>query len=168
MTGNELTPQRPRAVRSRAVRSPLPPSLTDSTGFLLSWVAARASERFTAGLSEVGLTAHQLGLLTLLRGGPQVQARLSEQLAVFQPVVVTLVNELEAGGLVRRSPHPKDRRAIQVHLQPAGQIRLREAESVMARSTDEIFQSIDADERALLHDMLLRMSRDDNPETTET
>jgi DNA-binding MarR family transcriptional regulator len=147
--------------RPRAVRSPLPPSLTGSTGFLLSWVAARASEHFNTALAEVGLTAHQLGVMTLLLDGPQVQARLSEQLTVFQPVMVTLVNELEALGLVERRPHPNDKRALEVHLKPAGRERLRLAEVAMARSTDEIFRALDQSERAQLHDMLLRMSEPD-------
>ncbi|MDP4511385.1 MarR family transcriptional regulator [Nonomuraea sp. G32] len=59
-------------------------------------------------------------MLTQLQNGPLVQARLSERLSVFKPVVVTLVNELEAMGLAERRPHPRDRRAVQVHLLPAG------------------------------------------------
>lgn len=143
--------------RGRVVRSPLPPSLTDSTGFLLSWVAANASDRFTAALAEAGLTAHQLGVMTLLTDGPQVQARLSEQLEVFQPVMVTLVNELETAGLVRRAPHPGDRRAVDVHLEPAGAERLARAGAAMAAVTEEIFGSLSAADREALHRILLDM-----------
>ncbi len=77
--------------------------------------------------------------MTLLTDGPQVQARLSEQLEVFQPVMVTLVNELEAAGLVRRAPHPDDRRAVDVHLEPAGAERLAQAGAALAAVTEEIF-----------------------------
>lgn len=78
-------------------------------------------------------------MLTLLRDGPLVQARLSERLGVFKPVMVTLVNELEAMGLVRRQPHPTDRRALEVHLLLAGQRRVEEAEAVSERASAEFF-----------------------------
>lgn len=146
------------ASRPRVVRSPLPPSLTDSTGFLLSWVAAHASDAFAAALSEVGLTAHQLGVMTLLLEGPQKQARLSEQLEVFQPVMVTLVNELEAAGLVRRAPHPSDRRAVEVHLQPAGAERLARADAAMKAATEQIFGGLADPDRDTLHRILLQMT----------
>jgi DNA-binding MarR family transcriptional regulator len=148
----------PEHARPRAVRSPLPPTLTDSTGFLLSWVAAHASERFAEALAEVGLTAHQLGVLTVLVDGPLVQARLSEQLAVFQPVMVTLVNELESAGLVRRAPHPRDRRAVEVHLEPAGAERLTQANDALARATEQIFGGLRDADRDTLHRILLQMT----------
>lgn len=144
--------------RSRVVRSPLPPSLTDSTGFLLSWVASHASEAFATALAEVGLTAHQLGVMTLLLEGPQKQARLSEQLEVFQPVMVTLVNELETAGLVRRVPHPSDRRAVEVHLEPAGAERLARADAAMKAATEQIFGRLADADRDTLHRILLQMA----------
>lgn len=42
-----------------------------------------------------------------------MQARLSERLDVLQPVMMTLINELEAMCLVQRRPHPSDRRAVE-------------------------------------------------------
>jgi DNA-binding MarR family transcriptional regulator len=146
------------AHRPRTVRSPLPPTLTDSTGFLLGWVASHASEAFATALTEVGLTAHQLGVMTLLVGGPQKQARLSEQLEVFQPVMVTLVNELEAAGLVRRQPHPTDRRAVEVHLEPAGAERLARADTAMAAATEQIFGGLPDADRDTLHRILLQLT----------
>jgi DNA-binding MarR family transcriptional regulator len=139
------------------VRSPLPPSLTDSTGFLLSWVAANATEHFNGSLAAVGLTAHQLGVLTLLTDGPQMQARLSEQLEVFQPVMVTLINELEAAGFVRREAHPGDRRAVDVHLEPRGEERLAQAGLALSAATEAIFGSLSTEDRDTLHRILLQM-----------
>jgi hypothetical protein len=70
--------------RGRVVRSPLPPSLTDSTGFLLGWVSTHATERFNGALAAVGLTPHQLGVLTLLIDGPQKQALIDKMVAIAQ------------------------------------------------------------------------------------
>lgn len=158
--------------RSRAVRAPLPHSVTDSTGFLLGWVASHASEVFASALAEVGLTAHQLGVMTLLIDGPKKQARLSEQLEVFQPVMVTLINELETAGLVRREPHPRDRRAVEVHLEAAGYERLARADAVMAAATDRIFGRLPDADRDTLHRILLQMAHqldsEPDPKTQES
>jgi DNA-binding MarR family transcriptional regulator len=135
-----------------------PPALARWTGFLLSWVAASSSEHYTNALSTVGLKAHHLGVLTLLRDGPLVQARLSERLGVFKPVMVTLVNELEAMDLVRRQPHPTDKRALEVHLLPAGQRRIEEAEAVSERASAEFFAPLSPSERRDLHTLLAKLA----------
>jgi hypothetical protein len=78
-------------------------------------------------------------VLILLQDGPTVQSRLSEHLGVFKPVMVSLIDDLEAMALVRRIPHPTDRRAVGVHLLPAGRQRIKTAEKVSRRATDEFF-----------------------------
>lgn len=138
-----------------------PRMVTQSTGWMLSWVAQGATQRFDAALAEIGLTAHQLGVLSVLRAGPQTQSALSDQLAVFKPVMVTLMNELEAHGWARRHPHPNDRRAVEVHLTPAGATKLAEAEAVLAATEEQIFSALGPAERAQLHDWLVRMSEVD-------
>jgi MarR family transcriptional regulator, lower aerobic nicotinate degradation pathway regulator len=135
-----------------------PPVLARWTGFLLAWVAASGGEHYGRALASVGLTAQQLGVLVLLRDGPMVQARLSERLNVFKPVMVTLVNELEAMGLVARRAHPRDRRAVHVHLLPAGTRRIREAERVSERASDEFFAPLTARQRQTFHHLLAKLA----------
>ncbi|MFB4281793.1 MULTISPECIES: MarR family winged helix-turn-helix transcriptional regulator [unclassified Nonomuraea] len=136
-----------------------PPSeLARSTGFLLSWVAARAGEQYEEALSEMGLKALHLGVLTQLQSGPLVQSRLSERLSVFKPVMVTLVNELEAMGLAERRPHPRDRRAVEVHLLPAGVRKIRHAEQVSERISGEFFGPLTPQERQTLHALLAKLA----------
>ena len=135
-----------------------PRMVTQSTAWLMTWVAQDASRRFEAALAQVGLTAHQLGVMSVLQSGPQKQARLSEQLAVFKPVMVTLINELEEHGWAQRRPHPDDRRAVEVHLTQAGARKLGEAFGVLGHTEDQIFTSLSATERRQLHDMLVRMT----------
>jgi MarR family transcriptional regulator, lower aerobic nicotinate degradation pathway regulator len=135
-----------------------PPELARWTGFLLSWVAASGGEHYGRALASVGLTPQQLATLVLLRDGPLVQARLSERLDVFKPVMVTIVNELEAQGLVRRRPHPHDRRAVRVHLLPAGTRRIREAERVSERAADEFFAPLTDRQRQTFHQLLAKLA----------
>jgi DNA-binding MarR family transcriptional regulator len=135
-----------------------PPELARWTGFLMSWVAASGGAHYGRALASVGLTPQQLAVLVLLRDGPMVQARLSERLDVFKPVMVTIVNELEAQGLAQRRPHPHDRRAVQVHLQPAGTRRIREAERVSERASEEFFAPLTARQRQTFHHLLAKLA----------
>jgi DNA-binding MarR family transcriptional regulator len=135
-----------------------PEALARWTGFLLAWVAASGDEHYARALTSVGLHAQQLGVLVLLQDGPLVQARLSERLGVFKPVMVTLVNDLESMGLVQRRPHPRDKRAVQVHLLPAGIERIRDAEQVSERASEEFFGALTRQERRTFHDLLAKLA----------
>ncbi|MGH3881771.1 MAG: MarR family winged helix-turn-helix transcriptional regulator [Actinophytocola sp.] len=135
-----------------------PAELSQWTGFLLAWVAARGGDHYDRALASVELTAHQLGVLVLLRDGPLVQARLSERLDVFKPVMVTIVNELESKGLVERRAHPSDRRAVHVHLLPAGTRRIREAERVSERAAEEFFAPLTPRQRQTFHRLLAKLA----------
>lgn len=135
-----------------------PRMATRSTGWLMSLVAEAANRRFQDALHQTGITAHQLGVLMALRAGPHKQARLAEQLGVVQPVMVTLVNELEQHGWAHREPHPTDRRAVEVHLTEAGQAKLSEAEAVLKTTEDHLFRALTPQERATFHQWLERMT----------
>lgn len=138
-----------------------PRMVTQSTAWMLSWVAQDASRRFDAALDGIGITAHQLGVLSVLRAGAQTQSALSDQLAVFKPVMVTLMNELEERGWAERRPHPTDRRAVEVHLTETGAAKLAEAERVLESTEAEIFSALGPAERTQLHEWLERMTEVD-------
>jgi MarR family transcriptional regulator, lower aerobic nicotinate degradation pathway regulator len=131
------------------------PSLTGSTGFLLAFTAAAAERRYVQALTAVGLNPIHVGVLEILRAGPRKQARLSEYLQVFQPVMVRVINELEAQQLVERRPHPTDRRAVEVHLLRAGELRLQAAGRAGAQATEQVFGVLTEAQRGELHSLLL-------------
>jgi MarR family transcriptional regulator, lower aerobic nicotinate degradation pathway regulator len=143
--------------RNEAWRGP-PQRLRRWTGFLLAWVAAAGGQHYARALASIGLKTHHLGVLVLLSDGPKVQARLSERLGVFQPAMVTLVNDLEAMGLVRRQPHATDRRAVEVHLLPAGEQRIAQADEVSRRASDEFFAPLTAAQRRTFHELLAKLA----------
>lgn len=64
-----------------------------------------------------------LMLLLFSRTGALPLSRLGDRLQVHPTSVTNAVDRLEAQGLVRRSPHPKDRRATLAELAPAGRER---------------------------------------------
>lgn len=84
-------------------------------------LAVRLTDVMQQGLKERGLTASRAEvILALEKGGPVVQRALSESLRCTPRYVTTLVDALEAEGLVRRTPHPMDRRATLVTLTKRG------------------------------------------------
>ena len=67
------------------------------------------------------LTTSQFGVLeALLHLGPMNQRTLAEKLLCGGANITMVVDHLEKRGLVRRQRQPGDRRAILVHLTPAG------------------------------------------------
>lgn len=70
----------------------------------LKWLSAQAR--------AAGITYPRMRLLHLLQcRGPQIMSALREELGITARSVTSLVDGLEAEGLVRRVPHPTDRRA---------------------------------------------------------
>jgi DNA-binding MarR family transcriptional regulator len=81
-----------------------------------------AFSRWTESLLESsGVSTSRMRLLGALHcKGPQIMCDLGEELGVTARNVTTLVDGLESEALVRRAPHPTDRRATVVELTPAG------------------------------------------------
>jgi DNA-binding MarR family transcriptional regulator len=74
------------------------------------------------GLADYGLSEARAELLWRLRDhGPMNQRRLSELLQCTARNVTGLVDALETAHLVKRAPHPGDRRATLVTLTEEGQ-----------------------------------------------
>lgn len=72
-------------------------------------------------LGKLGLTPRTTHVLWLVHhGGPQRQRDLADAMQVTPRHVTTLVDGLIADGLVERTPHPDDRRAVLVTLTPRG------------------------------------------------
>ncbi len=139
--------------------APPPAALARYTGFLLAWTAAESTDAYTEALATVDFTPYRHGVMALLDAdGPQKQARLSEQLDVFKPVMVRIVSELEARGWAERRPHPTDRRAVEVHILPAGAAALRRADAVAVEAMRKSFGALDSDEQQTLHVLLAKLA----------
>ena len=147
----------------------LPESLVRWPGFLLAWVAALAGEAYAQRLAPLGIKAQHLGILTLLASeGPLVQARIGDRLTIVKPLVVGLVNELEARGFVERRPHPTDRRAYEVYLLPAGEECMHAAEAISRSATAAFFGALSPDEQATLYQFLWRLAQSNSQPPSST
>ena len=79
--------------------------------------------RINQALTPFSLTFSRyeaLALLSFARGGAMAMARMGERLQVHPTSVTSTIDRLERDGLVKRSPHPDDRRATLATLTTAG------------------------------------------------
>jgi len=67
-----------------------------------------------------GLPFSRVRALWRLERGPLTLAELAQEMGADAPATTVLVDALEERGLVKRAPHPTDRRAKQVSLTAAG------------------------------------------------
>jgi DNA-binding MarR family transcriptional regulator len=105
-----------------------------------------------APLQNTGLTYARIRLLSVLnRKGPQIMSALSDELFVTPRNVTVLVDALEAKGLMRRHPHPANRRAILVELTPQGAKACAAMSTQHAEAVSELFSDLSqADQKELL------------------
>ena len=113
----------------------------------------------SAGVTPGGVTYARMRLLHALQaGGPQIMSALRGELGVTARSVTALVDALEADGLVRRTPHPTDRRATIVELTDAGSDSVTGVHEAFAGRAATLFTTLDEpDQRELLR-ILRRLS----------
>jgi DNA-binding MarR family transcriptional regulator len=113
------------------------PTHRPTTGSLIWRLAMRWRTAVDRALSPLELTHAQYMVLTNLRGMTQAgrlpsQRELADQTGLDTIYVSKLVRALEGAGLVSRSSHPTDTRAVQLDLTPTGVDRADEAVAIVA------------------------------------
>ncbi|MGW0534827.1 MarR family winged helix-turn-helix transcriptional regulator [Streptomyces sp. NPDC003032] len=115
-------------------------------------------------LEPVGVTPAQSRLLRTLAHfeGPPRMADLAQRLEVVPRAVTSLVDGLEASGLVRRAPDPSNRRVIRIELTDTGQDALKKLRGARRAAAEDILAPLTADQRAVLGGLLSALL--DDPE----
>src|SRR5215208_5586600 len=140
-----------------------PPSILDehrtSPGLLLALLGQEAMHRLRAAHTAHDLKPRQFQILGLLHDhGGLAQGDLVREMGVAPSVLVTLLNPLEADGLVTRERDPADRRRHLVSLTPAGEKHLASASRAQKETEDALFASLDENQREQLRGLLLAVS----------
>jgi DNA-binding MarR family transcriptional regulator len=145
-------------VRIPAARH-LPPSLTRWPGYLLTFIADHATDRFDRALAVDGLKARHISVLAVVEDeGPMSQRALGRRLRVDKSPLVGVIDDLERGGWAQRRRSSHDRRVQEVHITDAGRDVVRRVERLADRENERTFAVLDDDEREQLHDLLLRVA----------
>jgi DNA-binding MarR family transcriptional regulator len=93
---------------------------------------ARLSRVAELACRESGISLPQYRLLVSASGRTQRASELAARVGVSRPTLTSLVDGLEQGGLLRRTPVANDRRGIQLVPTAAGREAVARAEAALA------------------------------------
>jgi DNA-binding MarR family transcriptional regulator len=132
--------------------------MRDRVPFLLYRAAEASHALANQMLAEVGLAARQAGILTMVTElEPMTQKALGDALRIDRTTMVTLIDDLEARGLVVRERHPRDRRAFLVCPTDAGRAAKEAAIAILDEQQSVFLAPLSQQERAKLGELLNRL-----------
>jgi DNA-binding MarR family transcriptional regulator len=127
--------------------------------FLLSQLGVLIAEDFVRRLEPFGVDPRAYAVMKALsEDDGRSQRELSTQLRIHRNVMVTVVDKLESAGLVKRMPHPGDRRAFAVTLTDKARDLLPRLDAQGSAQEDEVTASFTDTERKAVLEYLQRMS----------
>jgi DNA-binding MarR family transcriptional regulator len=136
--------------------------------FLLYRTAQASHALANQMLAEIGLTARQVGILTLItEREPMTQTGLGGELEVDRTTMVELLDKLEERGLVERRRHPADRRAFVIHPTGAGLAAKEDAIRILDRQQAAFLEPLSQRDRGVLADLLNRLYANSRPRSGE-
>lgn len=97
-----------------------------------------------------GLSFSRVRAVRRVARAPMTMGELADALGIERPNATVVVDDLEARGLVRRTPHPTDRRAKLVEATRSGKTVAKRAEAVLGTPPDALASLPAADLEALL------------------
>jgi DNA-binding MarR family transcriptional regulator len=103
-----------------------------------------------------GMPFSRYRALKRLRDEPRTLRELADEMGTDAPATTVLVDDLEARGLVKRQPHPADRRAKLVSLTAAGRRQLAVAKRIVDQPPEALL-ALPAKELALLRRALEKL-----------
>ena len=139
--------------------SPLPDALTHWPGYLLTFIAERAVERFERALEGQRIRTKHASVLALIDAeGPMSQRSLCRRLHIDKSPMVGLVDDLERLGLAERRRSDADRRVQDIHLTDEGRAAVQRIVELADAENERTFGVLDDGEREQLHGLLLHVA----------
>jgi DNA-binding MarR family transcriptional regulator len=131
---------------------------------LLGYNARRAAlaviDVFVQRMTPFQLKPVDFSVLSLVRHNPGITSRqLCTTLGILPPNLVGMVNTMEKRELIERRPHPRDGRAMGLHLTAQGQKLMRDAEKTAAELEAEVASRLSAAELRNLITLLKKVYR---------
>jgi MarR family transcriptional regulator, lower aerobic nicotinate degradation pathway regulator len=116
----------------------------------------RASHTQTAAaLHSIGLTPALFAVLNYLQANEgAIQQQIGSAMGIDPSTMVSLVDQLEQGGMAKRRPHPEDRRAREVLITPKGRRTLKRARELAVKVEDDVLRGLSPAERRELVTLL--------------
>jgi len=113
---------------------------------------------FAERMAPYGLKQVDFSVLCLLAHNPGATSRqLCATLDILPPNLVSLIAALDSRGLIERRAHPRDGRAVGLHLTPAGEKLTREAEQAVMQLEIDAAAKLSPRERETLIRLLQKL-----------
>jgi DNA-binding MarR family transcriptional regulator len=131
---------------------------------LVGYNARRAAlaviELFLPRMAVYGVKPVDFSVLSLITHNPGITSRqLCGALGLLPPNLVGMINALEKRDLIARQPHPRDGRAMGLHLTPKGEKLMRDAEITAAELERDATSRLTETERKTLIRLLQKVYR---------
>lgn len=127
--------------------------------FLLAQLGSYLADDFQHRLAPIGMEPRTYAVLMALAADDgQSQRELSERLGIHRNAMVTVIDALERRGLVKRLPHPEDRRAVAVTLTNKARRLLPTLDEQGRALEADISAPLSSDERDALRQLLQRIA----------
>jgi DNA-binding MarR family transcriptional regulator len=107
-------------------------------------------------LAPLGLTPAQERALRMITRSeePPRMAEIADRLGIVPRSLTTVIDSLEAAGLVRREIDPRNRRAILLHLTERGTAVRDDLRQARRQAAEDLFAPLSAQDRTALGDLL--------------
>jgi DNA-binding MarR family transcriptional regulator len=131
-----------------------------SPGLLLALLGHVAMRRLRDAHTARHLSPRQFHLLGLLHDhGAMGQSELGQTMGTDPSILVTMLNPLEADGLISRERDPTDRRRHLVTVTPTGRRHLSRATDAQREAENTLFVGLDDEQREQLRRLLLAVQQ---------
>jgi DNA-binding MarR family transcriptional regulator len=129
--------------------------LTRTVGYELKRAQHSHRRAMDRAMHESGMTVAQYGALHMLSdAGPMSGASLARRCFVTPQSMNTVVQQLEAMGLLHRSPHPQHGRVLQLRITAGGLAAVEHSEHIVDRVNARMLSRLDDGQRRRLLSLL--------------
>lgn len=133
-----------------------PPSDTATRVWTAMQALVTQHDRRHALRNALDLGLGKAEVLIMLLDGPMNLREIARAAAIDPPAATVGVDQLEARGLVHRTPHPDNKRSKLVHLTDAGRDAARRGQTILNQPPPEL-TNLDRDDLAQLDEILMRL-----------
>lgn len=129
-------------------------------GFLLAQLGAYSAGVFATETAQFGITPSEAGVIRIIGRTQGISQReLADKLGTVQSRVVSIIDRLEAAGLVVRTRSSADRRVQQLDLTAPGRDTLLALRGAAERQEAIVADGLTASQRDQLYELLSALGR---------
>ena len=147
---------------------PIRKELAIQTGQRLAYLLKHAdrllAELHVEALAPFDIHVRDLGVLLVIdRSEPASQQQIAERMGVDRTTMVSIIDALEAKGIIARRPDAEDRRRNLIELTPTGQEILRQATAASDAAEAKLLAPLTLEEGKQLRNLIARVLDRDRP-----